>query len=151
MVRQVFSHSQESRTPPHIMVPWEDKHCLYKHSPVFSFTQLFILNTSTHHKVWNVPLVTWGQLSQLFPLPTPCAPPARSLVGWCERLERPWLCVTKRPAQQWLRLSCLPNMASRINPKHSPISATRRKIKSYPSQNYHKLGTSFWYVTVPSL
>ena len=28
------------------------------------------------HMVWNIPLVSWGQPSQLCPLPTSCAPPA---------------------------------------------------------------------------
>lgn len=34
-----------------------------------------------HHMIWNVRVVSWGQLSQLCPLPSPCVPPATSWWG----------------------------------------------------------------------
>jgi len=39
----VFSHFLESRTPSHVMVTWEDKHCNYKHS------LFLLLSTSFSH------------------------------------------------------------------------------------------------------
>jgi len=44
--------------------------------------------------MWNIPLVSWGQLSWLRPLPTPCAPPAYSLVGEGEEQKRPRHCAS---------------------------------------------------------
>lgn len=44
------------------------------------------------HMVWNIPLISWGQLCQLWSLPTSCTPSACCLlVGWCEEQKRPWL------------------------------------------------------------
>lgn len=45
------------------------------------------------HTMWNVPGVSWGQLSHLCPLPPPCALPA-SLMGWCKEQKRPCHCVS---------------------------------------------------------
>lgn len=34
------------------------------------------------HVVWNIPLATWGPLSQLYPFPAYFSPQASSLMGW---------------------------------------------------------------------
>ena len=77
-------------------------------------------------------MVSWGQLSQLCPLPTPCALPACSLVGWGERQKRPWLCVS--PAQQYRKHPCVINTVFSTNPKHSPTPATVKKTNSIPAK-----------------
>jgi len=43
-----------------------------------------------HHKVWNTPSVSWGQLSQLCLFPTFYAPPTYSLSGQSKEQKRPW-------------------------------------------------------------
>ena len=127
--RQVFSHPQESRAPSCVMVTWEDKHHRSEHPPL-SFFPSFIC-WAWCHMVWNIPLVSWGQLSRLCPLPASCAPPASSLVGWGEEQKRPWLCkhcsaVTKTSL-------CYQHCFS-TNPKHSLILATVKKINSIPAK-----------------
>ena len=82
--------------------------------------------------VWDIPLVSWGQPSQLCPLPAPCAPPASSLVGWCEEQKRPWLCVSA--AQQQLKHPCVINIIFILNPKHSTIPVSRKKINFIPAK-----------------
>ena len=42
------------------------------------------------HMVWNIPLVSWGQLSQLCPLPASCPLPAYSLRWQVVELRVPW-------------------------------------------------------------
>ena len=57
--------------------------------PVREQQQLTILLLSRHHKVWDIPLVIWGQLSRLRPLPASRVRPAYSLAGLCEKQKRP--------------------------------------------------------------
>lgn len=45
------------------------------------------------HIFGNIPWISWDGLSCLRPLPTACAPPASSVVGWDERQQRLWLYV----------------------------------------------------------
>lgn len=40
------------------------------------------------HVVWDIPFVSWGQLSQLHPLPAFCTLPAYLLVWWGEDEKR---------------------------------------------------------------
>lgn len=56
-----------------------------------------------------------GQMSWLCLLPSPCAPPGPSLVGWGERQNRSWLCVT--PAHQYLKHPWVINIVSSTNQK----------------------------------
>ena len=93
MGRQVFSHLQESRAPSRVMGSWEDKHHNSKHPSLPSSSPSFI-GWAWRHIAWNIPWVSWGQLSQLCPLPTPCAPPACSLVAWGEEQKSPWRCAS---------------------------------------------------------
>ena len=85
---QVFSHLQESRAPSRITVTWADKRHHLEHPPLPpSSPQLSMLSVTSYGMEY--PLVSWGQLSRLCPLPTSCAPPAYSLVGWGEKQKRP--------------------------------------------------------------
>jgi len=68
--------------------------------------------------VWNVPVVSWGQLCWLCPLPVSCAPPVYLLEGQCEKQAFTIYTVFS------------------TNPKHRPILATMKKI-NYPIQNQH--------------
>jgi len=76
--------------------------------------------------VWNIPLVSWGQLSQLCPLPTSCAHPASLLVRWCEKQKSPWLSVST--AQRKEKHPCVINIVFSTNPKHNPIQANMEKL-----------------------
>lgn len=81
--KQMFSPLQESRVLSTIMVTWEDKHHHSEYSPLPSSSLSFI-HWAWHHLRWNFPWVLWDQLSWWCPLLTSCAPPAPSLVCWCE-------------------------------------------------------------------
>ena len=52
-----------------VMVVWEDK-CHYYKCPCILFLSFRFHCWTWHRKVWNVPLVSWGQLSWLCPIPT---------------------------------------------------------------------------------
>ena len=82
---------------------------------------------------WNISLVSRGQLSWLCPLPPSCAPPAHSLVGWCEKQKRLWLRASTT-AQQSLKHPHIINTVFSTNLKHSPILATMKKINSLPAK-----------------
>ena len=82
--------------------------------------------------VWNIPLVSWGQLSQLCPLTTSCAPPAPCWRGGVRSRKGLVLCVST--TQQQLKHPCIINTVSSTNPKHSPIPATMKKINSIPAK-----------------
>ena len=84
--RQVFRHLQQSRAPAHGTVTWEDRH-QHSENP---FLPPALHCWAWRHVAWDIPLVNWGQLSQPCPLPTSWAPPACSLVGWCERQRMCW-------------------------------------------------------------
>lgn len=45
------------------------------------------------HRVRNIPLVCWGQLSRLYPFPVSCAPAAYLLMWWCEKQKRSRCCL----------------------------------------------------------
>lgn len=59
------------------------------------------------HMVWNIPLVSQAQLSQLCCLPAPCAPPGCSLVGQCEQHKRPWHCVSTAQQNESVSVSSI--------------------------------------------
>lgn len=61
---------------------------LGRQRPSFLFLLLPQLYPRSMMSVWGIPGVTWGQLSRLCPLPSPCAPPA-SLVGWVRSRRGP--------------------------------------------------------------
>lgn len=66
--------------------------------------------------MWRVTI--WGHLSWLCPLPSPCALPGSSLVGWGEEQRAPWLCGL----QEW-KHHCVTNIVLSTHPKHSPEQA----------------------------
>ena len=81
IIGQVLTHLQGSRVLLCILFTWEDK-CYHPESVTpFLFLSPSFICWAQQHMVWNVPLVSWGQLSQLCLLSTPCAPPAYSLLG----------------------------------------------------------------------
>lgn len=58
-----------------------------------SFSSPSFIYWPMYYMLWNITLVSGGQQSQLCALPPPCALPASSLVGQCERQKYPWLCA----------------------------------------------------------
>lgn len=87
-----------------------------------------------HYMSWSIPLVSLGQLSWLCTpqlqgcacLPAICASPASSLTGQYEKLKRLWLHVST--AEQHLKQQCVSNIIFLLNPKHSSIPASVKKI-----------------------
>ena len=70
----MFGHFPGSRVSVRVVVAPEDKR-KQTNAPHFLLLPLaFIL--SRRHMVWNIPLVSLGQLSWLCPLPRSCPPPA---------------------------------------------------------------------------
>jgi len=91
--KKVFSHFQESKVPSHVTVTREDKR---HHSKCPSLPSS---SPSLHcwpwcHTLWDIPLVSCCQLSQLCPLPTSYAPPAYLLAGQCEKQRKLWGCAS---------------------------------------------------------
>lgn len=81
--------------------------------------------------LWSIPVVSWGQLSWLWPFPTPCAPPNPSLVGGV----RSWRGLD--PVQALINNNRnVPKLSAQ--PQHkwkcSPILATMKKINSMLSK-----------------
>ena len=86
--RQVFRHLQESRAPSCIAVTWEDRRSHSELPPSLSPSSPSFYCWAPSHAVWDIPFLSWGQLSQLCPLPTSCAPTACSLVGQSEKQKK---------------------------------------------------------------
>ena len=123
--RQVFSHLQESRAPSRVTVTWEDKrHHAQCPPPSFFFPQL--IYWAWRHMVWNSPLASLGQLSWLCPLPASCA----SGRAWNAKKSLASINIT----QQQLKHQCVINIILMLNPKHSTIPATKKKINSIPAK-----------------
>ena len=57
------------------------------------------------------------------------------------KLQSPWLSVST--AQQQLKHQCIINIMLILNPKHSTIPATRKKINSVPAENKTVTNTMF--------
>ena len=132
MGRQVFSHLQDSRAPSCVAVTWEDKRHRSECPPLPSSSPSSILQSMTSHGL-GCPLGQSGSAVPAVSPPTPCAPPACSLVGWGEEQNSPWLWVS--PAQQGRKHPCAINTVSSTNPKHSPIPATVKKMNSTPAES----------------
>lgn len=120
-LRPVFSCLQDSRVPSHITVSWEGKHRHSKHPPLPPSSPSFMF-WAWCHRVWNAPWVSCG------PLLMPCAPPAHSLVGWCEEQEGPWLHKYFSAIVKHHRF----HHESKILLHHSFYE------ENYPSQNQHR-------------
>lgn len=91
-----------------------------------------MLSIKSYSMEWNISLVTWGQLSQLCPLLTSCAPPAYSRVAW-EAEKALNLCqhcsaITKT-------LLCYQDCST--NTKHSLNTSYCEGSYLYPSPNQH--------------
>lgn len=144
MGRKIFSHLQESRAQSHInsdlgrQIPYFPT----SSSLLFPFFPLYSLYTTWCHSVWNIPLVTWGQLSQPCLLQTPCASLAHLLVGWGNRQERSWHCVST--SVQCQKHPCDINAVFSTNPNHSPLLVTMMKIKPIPAKSITSSSVPSW-------
>lgn len=80
--------------------------------------------------IWNIPLVSSGQLSWLWSLTASCAPaPWQSMGNW----NSPWLRVST--TEQPLKHQCGIDIILLLNPKLSPVQATKeKKLNSIPVQ-----------------
>jgi len=81
--------------------------------------------------VWNISLVSCGQLSHLCPLPTSCALAAWPLAEQREKQKKPRCCVST--AQQYLKYPCFINTVFVINAKDSAIQAAVKKKNFIPA------------------
>ena len=97
----MFSHSQESRAPSHIMVTWEDTHHNSEHLALFFPLSFYCW--AWHHTVWNILLVSWGQLSWFYPIPDSFEPHWQGKA----RSRKDLACVST--AQQQLEHQCVIN------------------------------------------
>ena len=88
--RQAFSHLRESRAPSHVD-GYLGRQTGNSKCPLSPSSSPSFYCSAWHHMVWNSPLVSWAQLSQLCPLPNfPCSP-AHLLVGQGKQQTRFWL------------------------------------------------------------
>lgn len=103
MGSQVFSHLQESGTPSHGTVTWEDKHH-HSTSPPSLFSQLFVLSRTPYDL--GYPCGHLGSALLAVLLPTSCAFSASSVLGWeaekckpCSAIAKTSLCYQHFSAQ----------------------------------------------------
>jgi len=82
-----ISHLQESRAPSSLTIILEDQ-LLNTRWPSLPFSSPSFYCWAWCLMVCNMPLVSWGQLSQQCPLPAFCAPPACLLIGQREKQKR---------------------------------------------------------------
>ena len=80
------------------------------------------------HMVWNIPLASWDQLSWL------CSLLPWLLVHPAEHGELKKSLTSTSTTQQQLRHQRVTNITLILNPKHSTVPATRRKINSVPAE-----------------
>lgn len=103
-------------------------YALASSSSVFFFC---LFRSARGHKVWEIPLANWDQLSQLWPLPALCTPPAPSLVRWGKGQKIPWLSVGT--AQQNLSHQCV--YLHYYHPKIQHYTGYPEENSLYPRQN----------------
>lgn len=84
------------------------------------------------YMVWNISLVSGGQLSPLCPLPAPWPPPAYSLWGAEQEQRRPWRCTST--AQEQLKHCCVINTGLVADLQHSTVRAAVKKMNSLPAK-----------------
>lgn len=76
-----------------------------------------------------IPLTTLGQLSWIYSLPAPCAPPTPLVVGQHEKLKSPWLCA--KTVQQKIKHQHVIYIILIQNPEDT-LLATMKKIDFIP-------------------
>lgn len=104
-------------------------------------------HSAWHHVVWNTLWIILRQLSWFCPHTAPCANPASSLAGQCEKQRCSQLYAST--VLQQLKHQCGISTVSSTDPKHSTISATMKKMNSIPA----KVSTSIYrysYVQNPN-
>lgn len=79
---------------------------------------------------WDIPLFSWGELSQLCPLPFPYLPQPTSLEDSVRKRES----LDTVSTVQQLPKQCVVNPVLVTNPKDSIIGAAMRKANSIPVQ-----------------
>jgi len=85
-----------------------------------------------HYVVWDIPLVSLGQLSWFCPLPAPCAPP----VPHWQSSVRSWNTLNlEYNVLQWLKHKGVINIILILNPKHRATPAARKKINHIPGHS----------------
>lgn len=89
-----------------------------------------VLLFSTIPKGLGYPFVSWEAGAPAVSPPLPFEIPA-SLAGQFEMLTSPWFSVSA--AQKQLKHQCVINNILNLNPKHSIVSAARKKTKSIPA------------------
>lgn len=124
---QIFSHFQESWDSSHLTVTWKDKYHNSKHSPFLLLSSCFYC-WAWHHLVWNIPLVSLGQLSWLCPLSSSYALPASLLRSRND-------CLSISTAHQYLRYQCVISTVS--VPNSNIIQAAMKKMNSIPAKAVH--------------
>jgi len=85
------------------------------------------------HTVWNIPLVSSGQLSWLCPLPTAYSPPAYSLRRW-RGVEGKSLDAVQALLSNSQNINVLPTLFLATDCKHSTILAATKKVDSIPAR-----------------
>lgn len=78
--RQMSNHFLGSKISACIIIFKKHKCYHWKHPPFLLFP-FSLYCGAEHHTVWNIPVIIWGHLSWLCPLPTSCPPLASSLQG----------------------------------------------------------------------
>lgn len=85
-----------------------------------------------HHMVWDIPLAGLRQLSLFCTLPASCAFLTFPLAEQNEKQENPWLFVSTA-LHQW-KHGCVIKIIFLLNPRHTIIPATTKKINSIPAE-----------------
>lgn len=128
----MFSHLQESRPPSHVTVSWNDKRHHSWHPPLPSSSSFMCWPWC--HMEWDIPRVTWGQLSCPCPLSQLLVhpQPTRWWVGW-DAEKALMLC---KHCSATVRTSLCYQHCLSSNPKLCPYQLLGKKktINSTPAQ-----------------
>lgn len=130
--RQMSRYFVGSLLSAYIMIAWEDKH--HNHEcPSFLLLSLSIYCWTQYHTVWNIPLISWGQLSQLCPLPTSGSPPAYFL--WGAAGKREWLDAVQALFSNSQTVDVLSTNFYAQMQKHSTTWAAVKEVSSIPARS----------------
>lgn len=111
------SQSPSSGQPTH-PTPWPTL-------PIF-----IALHNAVWYRIYLLPV--WVSCPSYVNFPGSCAPPAFSMAGQYVKLKGPWFSVST--AQKQLKHQCGVSIILILNPDHSTIPATRKKINFIPSE-----------------
>ena len=95
------------------------------------------------HTAWEIPLVSWGELSQLWLLPSLSPPtPGYSLRGQSEKQRKHWCCAGT--VQQYLKHWCVISTVLVTNLKPSNIWAAMKEINFTPARSCTRFYTNIF-------